>query len=106
MQSLSADYETIVAQVLDLPTVQRLALIEALVESFRRDFGLPTSPSAEDALNEYADAELAALMQVEPLPPAEVVALGLLGTWADNDISDGAEWINQQKRQRRELPLV
>ena len=40
------------------------------------------------------------VMQVEPLPPKQVIEMGLVGTWADQDISDGAEWVNERKRER------
>jgi hypothetical protein len=46
--------------------------------------------------------EIAELMRIEPLSPAEIAAEGLLGTWADLNISDGAEWVNEQKRKRKE----
>lgn len=64
-----------------LPPSDRLTIIEELAASLR---------TTSD------------LMQVEPLPPKQVIETGLVGTWADQDISDGAEWVNERKQERRE----
>jgi hypothetical protein len=55
----------------------------------------------EDADAPWTDAELEDLTTVKPMSGAEIVAAGLTGGWADMDISDGAEWVNEQKRKRK-----
>jgi hypothetical protein len=98
----SAQFEEILAQALQLPPAERMAIIERLAASFRPlPAGEGTLPGAEtdQALTEQETADL---MRVEPLPPAEVVRQRLTGTWADLGISDGAEWVNEQKRKRSE----
>ena len=69
-------------------------MIEELAASFKDEFDRAPIDEA------FSPEEITELMQVDPLPPAEVVAQGLLGTWAD--IDDGAEWVNEQKRKRKE----
>lgn len=71
-------------------------MIEELAASFRGEFDVSTA--GEDA--PFTPEEIAELMQVEPLAPADVAAEGLLGTWAG--VADGAEWVNEQKRKRKE----
>jgi hypothetical protein len=36
------------------------------------------------------------------LSPAEILASGLFGVWADKGIQDGAEWVNMRKQERHE----
>ena len=47
-----------------------------------------------------SDEEYTALKQIEPMTGKEIVEGGLLGGWADMNIDDGAEWLNDQKRKR------
>jgi hypothetical protein len=48
------------------------------------------------------DEELAELMRVEPLTGSQIVAAGLTGGWKDANIADGAAWVEEQRRNRRE----
>jgi hypothetical protein len=57
--------------------------------------------SADEEHLPLTDEEVAALMEVEPMTGAEIVAAGLTGGWEDLGITDGAEWVNAQKRKRR-----
>lgn len=41
-------------------------------------------------------------LAVTPTPGAEIVRSGLLGGWADAGIADGASWVDEQRRKRRE----
>jgi hypothetical protein len=50
----------------------------------------------------WTDEELAALMKPEPMTGAEIVAAGLTGGWRDLDIPDGATWVEEQRRKRKE----
>lgn len=94
---LSPLYEEALALALQLPPAERIAIIEELAASFRESAALDEI-SGEPALS--AD-EVAYLMQVEPLSPTEIVAEGLLGTWDNQGIADGADWVNEQKRKRK-----
>ena len=58
-----------------------------------------TTNLADDSLQ---PGEVTELMTVDPLPPAEIVKQGLLGTWSDLGIVDGAEWVNSNKKTHRE----
>lgn len=58
-----------------------------------------TSNFVDDSLS---PDEVADLMNVDPLPPAEIVDQGLLGTWSNLGIVDGAEWVSTNKKTRRE----
>ncbi|MEZ4670168.1 MAG: hypothetical protein R3E39_19860 [Anaerolineae bacterium] len=46
--------------------------------------------------------EIAELMRPEPKTGAEIVALGHTGGWEHKGITDGVEWIEAQRRKRRE----
>jgi hypothetical protein len=91
---VSTQFDDILTQALQLPPDERIALIERLAASFRN--ARPAATPDES----FSEEELAELLHVEPLPPAEIVAAGLLGTWADLGIEDGAAWVNEQKRQQ------
>lgn len=93
----SDQFQEALTLALQLSPSERLAMIEELAASF----GDEAFASDEDDAP-FTPEEIAELMRVEPLPPAEVVAQGLLGTWADKNIEDGAAWVNEQKRKRRE----
>jgi len=49
----------------------------------------------------WTDEELDALLTIEPMTGAEIVAAGLTGGWKDLDIPDGARWVNEQRQKRR-----
>ena len=50
----------------------------------------------------WADDDLAALLKPEPMTGQEIVAAGLTGGWKDEGISDGAEWVQEQRQRRKE----
>lgn len=50
----------------------------------------------------WTDEELTQLMTIEPLSGAEIIEQGLAGGWADLDITEGAEWVEEQRRKKRE----
>lgn len=98
--SMSEQYEDALTKVLQLSPRERLALLEEVAVSLKNDF---TADEMEHTqTTPISDEELAELMRVEPLSPAEIAAEGLLGTWSDLNISDGAEWVSGQKRRRKE----
>lgn len=41
-------------------------------------------------------------LQVEPLTGAEIVEAGLIGGWEEEGITDGAEWVEELRRKKRE----
>jgi hypothetical protein len=49
----------------------------------------------------WRDEEIAQAMEFEPMTGAEIVAAGLTGGWKDEDIVDGATWVQEQRRNRR-----
>ncbi len=51
----------------------------------------------------WTNEELTELLQpVRPMTGKEIVDAGLLGGWADEGITDGATWIEEQRRKQRE----
>jgi hypothetical protein len=92
----SPTFDDVLTQALRLPPDERIAMIEALAASFRRDQPPPGTSAA------FTDEEIAVFMTAAPLSPAEMIAQGLTGTWADDAISSGSEWVNEQKSRRRE----
>jgi len=91
-------FEEILDQVLKLDHADLERLLSAAHDRLAEydNTGEPTG------IEPYTPEEVAAMMRVQPLPPKEVIALGLTGKWADMGITDGAEWVNEQKRKRRE----
>lgn len=51
---------------------------------------------------EWTIEEIYQLMQPEPMTGAEIVASGLTGGWKDDNITDGAAWVREQRRKRKE----
>lgn len=94
----STHFTRTLEQALTLSLEERIALVQAVVASFST---LSDENSTVDDLP-LTEAEITELMTVDPLPPAEIVKLGLTGTWAHLNIPDGADWVNEQKRNRRE----
>lgn len=93
-------FDEIVELALQLSPSEQARLMERLAAAMREVLG----ESNEDVENEalYTDEEIEQMMKVEPMTGAEIVAAGLTGGWADMGISDGAEWVNEQKRKRQE----
>lgn len=50
----------------------------------------------------WTHEDIVRLMKPEPLSGAEIVASGLTGGWKDENIADGAAWVEEQRRTRRE----
>lgn len=96
---VSPEFQETLTRALELSPAERMAMIAELVASFQAEF-FAESPSLDD--QPFTSSEIAELMQVEPLPPAEVIARGLLGTWTSKNIEDGAAWVNERKAKRRE----
>jgi|GEM_PF-1458380 len=49
----------------------------------------------------WTDEERKMIINPQPLSGAEIIAAGLTGTWADEDIEDSIEWVNTQEAKRR-----
>lgn len=49
--------------------------------------------------------DLEQALTVTPISGAEIVRSGLLGGWKDAGIVDGASWVEEQRRKRRERRL-
>lgn len=94
-------FEAVMARALELSPQEQMRLIERLAAALQDQ--PPAEGEVESSL--LSDAELDELLQIEPLSGAEIVARGLTGGWADLGITDGAEWVNAQKRKRQE-PLL
>jgi hypothetical protein len=50
----------------------------------------------------WTDEEIRAMMTPTPKTGAEIVAAGHTGGWEDYGITDSVEWVEEQRRKRRE----
>lgn len=91
-------FNEILDRALQLPPAEQARLVERLAASMRST--LATTAQPPDDL-ELTEAEQAALLRVEPASPQQIMAEGLLGTWADAGIDDGAAWVNERKAKRK-----
>lgn len=97
-------FRHVLEQALELEPEEQLHLAEELTGRIRvllagRGSTLPEPDPENEPLTE---AEIAELLRSDPMTGAEIIAAGLTGTWADLNIEDGAEWVNEQKRKRQE----
>ena len=46
--------------------------------------------------------ELERAVRIEPMSGSEMVKAGLTGGWEDQGITDSVEWVEEQRRKRRE----
>jgi hypothetical protein len=64
---------------------------------------VPTPDDLSDEDRPFTDEELKELMRPDPKTGAEIVArLKKEGGWEDKGILDGVEWVQEQRRKRRE----
>ncbi len=67
--------------------------------------GLPSGRveiSIEIPTETWTDEELHQLMHPEPMTGSEIVAAQLTGGWSDAGIIDGAAWVQEQRRKRKD----
>ena len=76
----------------DLPPGEVQITIEAKAEA----------PAEVDADQDFTDEEIKELLTFTPTSGREVIELGLTGAWADMGITDSEEWVQEQRRKRRE----
>lgn len=91
--------EEIIELALQLSPVEQAHLIERLEAAMSQS---AVSEQDNDDEAPWTREELAEMMKVTPKTGAEIVASGVLGGWANKGITDGAEWVNEQKRKRKE----
>ena len=51
---------------------------------------------------DFTEEEIKELLTFIPTSGAEIAAMGLIGGWEHKGITDSVEWVNEQRRQRRE----
>ena len=85
----------IIEQVRQLNDDERTELIRQLI-------AMHEAASYSTEAETWADNELVDLLAVEPLTGEAIVAAGLTGSWGDLAIADGAAWVEEQRRKRRE----
>jgi hypothetical protein len=96
VKSTSSQFDDVLTRALRLSPTERLAMLEELAMSLESVLPSPVAAPGEE--EDFDPEEIAELMRIEPLSPEEIAAQGLLGTWADLNIADGAEWVNEQKK--------
>jgi hypothetical protein len=69
------------------------------VEDGEVEIKIPVPELDEEPLT---DAEIEDMLRPEPKSGAEIVELGHTGGWEHKGIKDGVEWIEDQRRKRRE----
>ncbi len=87
--------DELIRMAIRLSPAEKARLLQRVAASISQDLS-----AVETGEESWTEEELAELMRVEPLTGAEIVAAGLLGGW--EDIQNGAEWVNEQKRKRRQ----
>lgn len=50
----------------------------------------------------WSQEELERALRVEPMTGSEIVGAGLVGGWEDQGIRDANEWVEEQRRRRRD----
>ncbi len=92
-------FEEVVALALQLSPTEQARLMEQLAVAIQHR--LTDEPGGPEEIP-WTPEEVSAMMKVEPMTGAQIVAAGLTGTWADLGINDGSTWVNERKRRRRE----
>lgn len=90
--------EALTHLALQLSVKDRVLLIKRLAASISTESNEPPLEDVEPLTNE----EIAEMLRPEPMTGAEIVAAELTGGWADLGITDGAKWVQEQHRKRRE----
>ncbi|MBI1258313.1 MAG: hypothetical protein GC204_12645 [Chloroflexi bacterium] len=87
-----------------------LRLTGHITESGQLEVDLPAGlPAGEVEIaielpaQEWTDEEIRQIMRPDPMTGAEIIAAGLTGGWKDEGIVDGALWVEDQRRKRKEL---
>lgn len=97
------------AQKLEDLSQQAQKSVDEMLEWLLNNCGQALIASDEEVFenaNTWSDDELQQLLkQKQPLTGKQIVEkhlkTGVIGSWADMGIEDSAEWVNQQKSQRR-----
>ncbi len=98
MSTYAPELEELVDRALRLPPEDQAKLVTRIVTAMSRLGETEYTEDVEPLTNE----EIAEMLRPEPMTGAEIVAAGLTGGWADLGIPDGAEWVQEQRRKRRE----
>ncbi|GEM_PF-1716285 len=93
-------YDDILEHAEQLSVQEKLRLAERLMHDVRTDLEGETVPDTDDA--PLTLEEIHALLSAGPKTGAEIVASGVVGAWKDMGITDGTEWVNEQKHKRTE----
>ncbi len=97
------EFEQVVDLALRLSTAEQARLIERLASAMHETLVIDDHAGDQEHIEPaWTDEEIAEMMKIEPMTGAEIVAAGLTGTWADLGITDGAEWVNEQRREGQE----
>jgi hypothetical protein len=96
-------YDDVLDKALQLPAAEKARLLERLAMELREVLGdqLATTIPVDDSLD-LTSEQFDRLLHQRPKTGAEIAASGLFGAWKDLGISDGAEWVNEQKHKRME----
>ncbi len=64
-----------------------------------------SAEAPEDADQDFTDEEIKELLTFKAKTGKEIVEQGLVGGWEDMGITDSVEWVEEQRRKRRERRL-
>ncbi|MCQ3930640.1 MAG: hypothetical protein DPW16_09275 [Chloroflexi bacterium] len=95
---MAVNFETLVNEALQLSLEDQARLVTRIVTAMSRQ----DKDVLPEDIEPLTDEEIAEMLRPEPMTGAEIVAAGLTGGWADMGIADGAEWVQEQRRKRRE----
>ncbi len=96
-------YDNILEHAEKLSLIEKARLAEHLMHDVRS--GLETGSNSfmdSDDDEPLTLEEIHALLGAGPKTGAEIVASGVVGAWKDMGITDGVDWVNEQKRKRSE----
>jgi len=90
-------FQDVVETVLKLSPEEQTQLIEMI--EFARQPSIQSHDSDEPLMT---SEEIEALLHGTPKNSQDIARSDYVGAWSDMGITDGAEWVNEQKRKRRE----
>lgn len=98
MSSHAPSLEEVVNQALRLAPQDQARRVARVATAMGQELAAPQPEDVEP----LTDEEIADMLRPEPMTGTEIVAAGLTGGWADMGITDGAEWVQEQRRKRWE----
>lgn len=105
-QAMRSQYDEALEVALKLKRGDQVRLVQRIVaelgEVSHSEATAIGNLQQDEAEVPYTEEEIAEMLRPKPKTGAEIVASDVVGAWADIGITDSEEWLNEQKRKRRE----